>query len=337
MTRSGLRWSQRYGNVILFTPAAECLDGLGVDAARLAVFAGVVHRASHRAPRVQDGRQRRQRRRADEEPHDDPRIRAHRGDPGRRRGRAAAAAAAARRARTRGRRPAMAAVGVLLVVLLGGGGLYAAFSNYTWVETPDGGRHAGGHDRATREAAGREAGRPRRLAAAGTFLRRARAVSRWRCAPTSAPTSWRRARTPTPSWAWPRCWCSRTSKSCAARAGRMFERALETRPDIRKALFYSAFAALGRGEPSLARSASNALLALNPTPDVRALIEQGHRSANEQEARRRRRPRHRGGCRTRHDRGARHAGAGAGRQGAGGRARCSSQRVTRSRRDRHSR
>jgi len=59
------------------------------------------------------------------------------------------------------------------------------------------------------------------------------------------------------------------------RAGRLYERALELDPSSEKALFYSAFAALGRGESAVARDRFNRILARNPREDIRALIEQG--------------------------------------------------------------
>jgi cytochrome c-type biogenesis protein CcmH len=59
------------------------------------------------------------------------------------------------------------------------------------------------------------------------------------------------------------------------RAGRLYERALELDPNSEKALFYSAFAALGRGENAIARERFDRMLARNPREDVRALIEQG--------------------------------------------------------------
>lgn len=57
------------------------------------------------------------------------------------------------------------------------------------------------------------------------------------------------------------------------RAGRLFEQALALDPRSTKALFYSAIAAMERGERPLARSRFQTLLAANPPPDVRALIE----------------------------------------------------------------
>jgi cytochrome c-type biogenesis protein CcmH len=60
----------------------------------------------------------------------------------------------------------------------------------------------------------------------------------------------------------------------AGRAGRLFEQALALEPKSTKALFYGAIAAMERGEKPLARSRFVTLLAANPPPEVRTLIEQ---------------------------------------------------------------
>lgn len=67
------------------------------------------------------------------------------------------------------------------------------------------------------------------------------------------------------------------------RGGRLAERALELDPGSRKALFYSAFAALGRGEAGLARGRIQQLLAGEESPEVRALLERGLQSADQLE------------------------------------------------------
>jgi cytochrome c-type biogenesis protein CcmH len=59
------------------------------------------------------------------------------------------------------------------------------------------------------------------------------------------------------------------------RAGRLYEHALDIDPTSEKALFYSAFAALGRGDAPVARQRFQAMLAQNPRDDVRVLVEQG--------------------------------------------------------------
>jgi cytochrome c-type biogenesis protein CcmH len=68
------------------------------------------------------------------------------------------------------------------------------------------------------------------------------------------------------------------------RGGRLAERALELDPSSRKALFYSAFAALGRGEAALARERLQRLLANEEAPDIRVLLERGLQSADQIEA-----------------------------------------------------
>jgi cytochrome c-type biogenesis protein CcmH len=57
-------------------------------------------------------------------------------------------------------------------------------------------------------------------------------------------------------------------------AGRLFERALALEPGNAKALFYSAFAAMSRGETDTARERFKRMLALNPPDNIRVIIEQ---------------------------------------------------------------
>jgi cytochrome c-type biogenesis protein CcmH len=57
-------------------------------------------------------------------------------------------------------------------------------------------------------------------------------------------------------------------------AGHLFERALTLEPGNAKALFYSAFAAMSRGESVAARERFSRMLALNPPDNIRAIIEQ---------------------------------------------------------------
>src|SRR4051812_18184522 len=56
-------------------------------------------------------------------------------------------------------------------------------------------------------------------------------------------------------------------------AGRLFERALQIEPGNAKATFYSAFAALARGDLAKARQRFQQMLALNPPAEVRTIIE----------------------------------------------------------------
>jgi cytochrome c-type biogenesis protein CcmH len=56
-------------------------------------------------------------------------------------------------------------------------------------------------------------------------------------------------------------------------AGHLFDRALILEPDNPKALLYSAFAALSRGEASVARQRFERMLTLNPPPQIRDIID----------------------------------------------------------------
>ena len=95
-------------------------------------------------------------------------------------------------------------------------GLYAAFSNYSWVDAPRRGRHAGGHGRETREAAGRRTRRSRRAGSCSAAPTARSSSSRSRCAPINAPIAWPMGRMPKPSSASPNRCSRRTSSSCAA-------------------------------------------------------------------------------------------------------------------------
>lgn len=57
------------------------------------------------------------------------------------------------------------------------------------------------------------------------------------------------------------------------RTGRLFERALELAPDSGRALFFAAVAAQDRGENAVAIGRFERLLALQPPPEVRSIIE----------------------------------------------------------------
>ena len=183
-------------------------------------------------------------------------------------------------------RPAAAvtAVSVLLVMLLGGAGLYAAFSNFAWIDTSS----------AADTPAAMTARLAKRLAKgsdtveewlhARTFLRRARPV------PPGA------ARLPArgPAVRGQKCRghhghgrsTGAAGRGRAARTRRAHVRARAgARPDIAQGLFYSAFAALGRDESALARQRFEQMLAGEQDPDVRVLLEKGIESAAQQEAR----------------------------------------------------
>ncbi len=63
------------------------------------------------------------------------------------------------------------------------------------------------------------------------------------------------------------------AESLRGPAGHVFERALELDPTSGKAIFYSAFAALTRGDRALARERFQKMLALDPPEQVRKILE----------------------------------------------------------------
>jgi cytochrome c-type biogenesis protein CcmH/NrfG len=62
--------------------------------------------------------------------------------------------------------------------------------------------------------------------------------------------------------------------SLDGQAGQLIERALVLDPNSPKALFFGAAAAMRRGDLTLARTRFNKLLAMNPPPDVRSMLQQ---------------------------------------------------------------
>lgn len=179
---------------------------------------------------------------------------------------------------------AVSAVVWLLVMLLGGASLYAAFSNYTWTDSTA----------VTDTPAAMTARLARRLArqdgtvddwlklgrsyvVLGQYPLALRAFQRADSMAngTNAEAIMNMAEV----------LVQQDVEELRGRAGRMFERALEVDPASRKAKFYSAFAALGRNEPALARRRFEEMLADERDPDVRGLLEKGRESALQQEAR----------------------------------------------------
>jgi cytochrome c-type biogenesis protein CcmH len=173
---------------------------------------------------------------------------------------------------------------VLLAVLLGGTSLYAAFSNYKWneavkVEDSPAAMTARLANRLARESGsvqdwlmlGRSYGQLGQIPLALRAFQRADEMAKG----TNAEAVMGMAET----------LVQQDVEELRGRAGRLFERALELDPSSRRALFFSAFAALGRGETALARTRLNQLMAEEQDPSVRALLEHGIASADQQEAR----------------------------------------------------
>ena len=171
-------------------------------------------------------------------------------------------------------RPAsgLAAGGVLLVLLLGGSGLYAAFSNYSWVEMPD----------VADTPAAMAAKLAKRLAAEPNDLEGWLMLGRTYATLEQFPLAVR---------AYQRADRLANGQNADAivgvaegllaqdfdqirgAAGHLFDRALQISPDHPKALLYGAFAALSRGEPAIARERFQHMLTLNPPPQIHDIIE----------------------------------------------------------------
>ena len=180
---------------------------------------------------------------------------------------------------------AIAAVGVLLVILLGAAGLYAAFSKYTW-STPES---------AGDTPAAMTARLAKRLAkgdgSADEWLTLGRSYTVLQQYPLAMRafqhvdemTGGKNAEA---LISMGEVLVQQDVSELRGRAGHLFERALQIDPASRKAKFYAAFAALGRGETALARDRFNQMLADETDPDTRSLIEHGLQAADQQDARR---------------------------------------------------
>jgi cytochrome c-type biogenesis protein CcmH len=174
-----------------------------------------------------------------------------------------------------------AALAVAFVLLAGGAGLYVAFSNYVWTGAST-----------TESPAAMTARLAKRLAReSGTvdeWLRLGRSYAVLEQFPL-AIRAYQRAdqlaggKSAEAVLGTAEILVAQDVEELRGRAGRLAERALELDPTSRKALFYSAFAALGRGEAVVARDRINRLLANEESPDVRALLERGLQSADQLE------------------------------------------------------
>src|SRR5688572_9578664 len=161
---------------------------------------------------------------------------------------------------------------VLFVLLLGGGALYAAFSNYTWVEAP---AVADTPAAAAARLAKDLARNPDRIEGWLDLGRRYFDLQQYPLAIRAFQRADRLANGQNTEA------ISGVAESMLAQdfenirgaAGRMFERVLEMEPNNPKALLYGALAAMGRGETTAARDRFRRMLALNPREDIRIIIE----------------------------------------------------------------
>jgi cytochrome c-type biogenesis protein CcmH len=179
---------------------------------------------------------------------------------------------------------AWAAAAVTAAVLLGGAGLYAGFSNFEWNEST----------LVADSPAAKTARDAKRLAKESGTVDEWLKLGRDYAALGQSPLALRAfvradqlagGRNPEAIMNMAELLVQQDMEELRGRAGRLFERALELDPNSRRALFYSAFAALGRGEPALARERFNRMLANEQDPQVRALLEKGLESADQQEGR----------------------------------------------------
>src|SRR5690349_22100863 len=170
-------------------------------------------------------------------------------------------------------RPAasFAAIGVLFALLLGGAGLYAAFSNYSWVEMPD---VAATPAAMTAKLAKRLTVEPNDLKgwlllgrSYATLEQFPLAVRAYQRADRLANGQNAEAIVGTAEML-----LAQDFEEIRGAAGHLFDRALQIEPDNPKALLYSGFAALSRGEQPVARERFQRLLTLDPPPQIRDII-----------------------------------------------------------------
>jgi cytochrome c-type biogenesis protein CcmH len=168
---------------------------------------------------------------------------------------------------------AVTAVVVLFMMLLGGAGLYAGFSNYGWVDSPS---VADTPAAMTARLATKLAENPNDLDGWLLLGRSYTVLQQYPLAIRAFQRADRLAdgRSADALIGIAESLVAQDSEEIRGAAGHLFERALTLEPGNGKALFYSAFAALARGELPLARERFQHMLAFNPPPEVRAILEQ---------------------------------------------------------------
>jgi len=166
----------------------------------------------------------------------------------------------------------IAACGVLFAVLLGAAGLYAAFSNYTWVDAPA----------VADTPAAMAAKLAKRLASAPDdlegWLMLGRSYETLEQFPLAVRAYQRADRLANGQnveavMGVAESMLAQDFEQLRGAAGRLFERALALDSNNAKALFYSAFAAMSRGDQPVARERFTRMLTLNPPPQIRDIIE----------------------------------------------------------------
>lgn len=165
----------------------------------------------------------------------------------------------------------LAAIGVLFALLLGGAGLYAGFSNYSWVEMPD----------VASTPAAMTAKLAKRLAVEQDdlegWLLLGRSYQQLEQFPLAVRAYQRADRLANGQNAeaivgTAEMLLAQDFEQIRGAAGHLFDRALQIEPNNPKALLYSGFGALSRGEQPLARERFERLLTLNPPPEIQDII-----------------------------------------------------------------
>lgn len=171
-------------------------------------------------------------------------------------------------------RPAagLAAGALLCVLLLGGAGLYAAFSNYSWVASP-----------ATMDSPAAMAAKlAQRLGDSpgdlDGWLMLGRTYATLEQYPLASRAYQRADRIANGQnvdaiIGIAEALLAQDFEQIRSGAGHLIERALTLEPNNSKALLYGAFAAMSRGETASARERFNRMLTLNPPPEIRHIIE----------------------------------------------------------------
>jgi cytochrome c-type biogenesis protein CcmH len=161
---------------------------------------------------------------------------------------------------------------VLFGLLLGGGALYAAFSNYSWVEAP---AVVDTPAAAAATLAKQLAKNPDNIEGWMDLGRRYFELQQYPLAMRAFQRADRLAggKNTEAISSVAEILLAQDFENIRGAAGRMFERVLELEPQNPKALMYSALAAMGRGENALARDRFERMLALNPRADIRHIVE----------------------------------------------------------------
>lgn len=177
------------------------------------------------------------------------------------------------RARTDARPASMVTAGIVMVVMLvGAAGAYALFSNFTWVDEPV---MADTPAAMTARLAKRMAKEPDNLEG---WLMLGRSYAALEQYPLAARAYQRADRLAQGQNAEAvvglgEALVAQNPENLSGAAGHLFERALAIEPQNGRALFYSAFAALARGDLAPARERFTRMLDLDPPPEVRAIIQ----------------------------------------------------------------